>query len=425
MRPVTSCDARVTSNLTCLGCCWFADKEVGMEDEKKSVQQTTGTKRSTRGKKTAPGDVAPLAGEGGETSEIPRTKRPGRRKAATAVDDASAVQDGAAKTEPVDTQVEGGPAGVELIDEGSCAMAAARAVAAATPAEAAGAEEEGVPSEDENVGEGADSSEVGNAAAKADSPESENAGGEADSTKAVDVEDEVGPSEAVGAEQDVWAEGEDEDSVARRAKKTRAMPMDSIIGDNIFANDPLARAYSDGFEDDLDDEDYDEDEEDYSEDDLVTQAQSCLSDRWIETGSSTLECDDGEFDEEGDLGRYDIHDPHQLGKLGEHIAARYLRRWGYKILERNYRTAAGEADLVCVKDDTVVLVEVKTRLGADALPEDAITAEKIRKYRRITLDYLRTHEWFESVRLDALAINIVRPRRAQVHHFMGICEWEG
>ena len=157
----------------------------------------------------------------------------------------------------------------------------------------------------------------------------------------------------------------------------------------------------------------------------MTQAQSCLSDRWIETGSSTLECDDGEFDEEGDLGRYDIHDPHQLGKLGEHIAARYLRRWGYRILERNYRTAAGEADLVCVKDDTVVLVEVKTRLGADALPEDAITAEKIRKYRRITLDYLRTHEWFESVRLDALAINIVRPRRAQVHHFMGICEWEG
>ena len=396
-----------------------------MEDEKKSVQQTTGTKRTTRGRKTAPGNAAPLAGEGGETPEIPRTKRPGRRKAATAVDDVPVAQDGAAKTGPVDMQVEGGPAGVELINEGACVMATAHAVVAATPAEAAGAEEEGVPSEDENVGEGADSSEAGNAAAKVDSSESENAGGEAGLTKAVDVEDEVGSFEAAGVEQDAWAEGEDEDSAARKARKTCSMAPDSIIGDNIFANDPLARAYPDGFEDDLDDEDYDEDEEDYSEDDLVTQAQSCLSDRWIETGSSTLECDDGEFDEEGDLGRYDIHDPHQLGKLGEHIAARYLRRWGYKILERNYRTAAGEADLVCVKDDTVVLVEVKTRLGADALPEDAITAEKIRKYRRITLDYLRTHEWFESVRLDALAINIVRPRRAQVHHFMGICEWEG
>lgn len=396
-----------------------------MEDEKKSVQQTTGTKRTTRGRKTAPGDAVPLAGEGGETPEIPRAKRPGRRKAATAVDDTPAVQDGAVKTEPVDVQVEGGPAGVELINEGACAMATAHAVVAATTAEATSAEEEGVPSESETVGNEADSSEAENAAAKADSSESGSAWGEAGPTKAVDVEDEVGSFEAVGVEQDAWAEGEDETPVARKARKTCSMATDSIIGDNIFANDPLARSYPDGFEDDLDDEDYDEDEEDYSEDDLVTQAQSCLSDRWIETGSSTLECDDGEFDEEGDLGRYDIHDPHQLGKLGEHIAARYLRRWGYKILERNYRTAAGEADLVCVKDDTVVLVEVKTRLGADALPEDAITAEKIRKYRRITLDYLRTHEWFESVRLDALAINIVRPRRAQVHHFMGICEWEG
>ena len=396
-----------------------------MEDEKKSVQQTIGTKRATRGRKTASGDTAPLAEEGGEALEIPRAKRPGRRKAAAAIGDAPVAQDGVVKAESADAQGGGDPAGVELIDEGTRAAATARAVAAATPAEAAGAEEEGAPSEDENVGEGADSSEAGNAAAKVDSSESENAGGEAGLTKAVDVEDEVDSSEAVGAEQDVWAEGEDEDPVARKARKTCSMATDSIIGDHIFANDPRARAYSDGFEDDLDDEDYDEDEEDYSEDDLVTQAQSCLSDRWIETGSSTLECDDGEFDEEGDLGRYDIHDPHQLGKLGEHIAARYLRRWGYKILERNYRTAAGEADLVCVKDDTVVLVEVKTRLGADALPEDAITAEKIRKYRRITLDYLRTHEWFESVRLDALAINIVRPRRAQVHHFMGICEWEG
>ena len=258
-----------------------------MEDEKKSVQQTTGTKRSTRGRKTAPGDAAPLAGEGGETPEIPQTKRPGCRKAAIAVDDTSAVQDGAVKTEPVDVQVEGGPTGVELIDEGACAMATAHAVVAATPAEAVSAEEEGVSSEDENVGEGAESSEAENAASKADSSESENAGGEAVPTKAVDVEDEVGSFEAVGVEQDAWAEGEDESSAACKARKTRSMATDSIIGDNIFANDPLARAYPDGFEDDLDDEDYDEDEEDYSEDDLVTQAQSCLSDRWIETRSST------------------------------------------------------------------------------------------------------------------------------------------
>ena len=55
-----------------------------MEDEKKSVQQTIGTKRATRGRKTASGDTAPLAEEGGEALEIPRAKRPGRRKDAAA-----------------------------------------------------------------------------------------------------------------------------------------------------------------------------------------------------------------------------------------------------------------------------------------------------------------------------------------------------
>lgn len=161
-------------------------------------------------------------------------------------------------------------------------------------------------------------------------------------------------------------------------------------------------------------------------DDRVAQAQECLSDRWFEAGATTIVCEGPDLlDEEGDLGRYDVHDPHQLGELGEHIAARYLKRWGYTILERNYRTEYGEADIVCTKDDTVVLVEVKTRLGADALPEEAVTAQKIRKYRKITLSYTMGHEWFDSVRLDVLAINIVKPRRAQVHHFMGVCEWEG
>ena len=160
--------------------------------------------------------------------------------------------------------------------------------------------------------------------------------------------------------------------------------------------------------------------------DDVAQAQECLSDRWFEAGATTIVCEAPDMlDEEGDLGRYDVHDPHQLGELGEHIAARYLKRWGYTILERNYRTEYGEADIVCTKDDTIVLVEVKTRLGADALPEEAVTAQKIRKYRKITLSYTMSHEWFDSVRLDALAINIVKPRRAQVHHFMGVCEWEG
>ena len=162
--------------------------------------------------------------------------------------------------------------------------------------------------------------------------------------------------------------------------------------------------------------------------DEVIQAQESLGTCWEEGDRAVFTCpqdDEDEFDEDGDLGRFDIHDPHQLGELGEHIAARYLRMYDYKILERNYRCGQGEADIICTKDDSVVLVEVKTRLGADACPEDAVNAPKIRRYKRITLDYLMSHEWFESVRLDVLAVNIVEEHRAQVHHFMGVCAWEG
>lgn len=163
-------------------------------------------------------------------------------------------------------------------------------------------------------------------------------------------------------------------------------------------------------------------------DDAVAQAQESLGACWHEGGRAVFTCpqdEDDELDEDGDLGRFDIHDPHQLGELGEHIAARYLRMYDYKILERNYRCGQGEADIICTKDDSVILVEVKTRLGGEARPEEAVDASKLRRYKRITLQYLMSHEWFESVRLDVVAVNIVEEHRAQVHHFMGVCAWEG
>ena len=163
-------------------------------------------------------------------------------------------------------------------------------------------------------------------------------------------------------------------------------------------------------------------------DDAVAQAQESLGACWHEGGRAVFTCpqdEDDDLDEDGDLGRFDIHDPHQLGELGEHIAARYLRMYDYKILERNYRCGQGEADIICTKDDSVILVEVKTRLGGEARPEEAVDASKLRRYKRITLQYLMSHEWFESVRLDVVAVNIVEEHRAQVHHFMGVCAWEG
>ncbi len=56
----------------------------------------------------------------------------------------------------------------------------------------------------------------------------------------------------------------------------------------------------------------------------------------------------------------------RLGARGEKLAARYLRRHGFKVLYRNFRGRhGGEIDLVCRERDTLVFVEVKTRTRED------------------------------------------------------------
>lgn len=52
-----------------------------------------------------------------------------------------------------------------------------------------------------------------------------------------------------------------------------------------------------------------------------------------------------------------------LGREGERLAEDYLKRKGYKVVERNYRCAGGELDLIVLDKRVVVFVEVKTRTG--------------------------------------------------------------
>src|SRR5271167_3612769 len=68
-----------------------------------------------------------------------------------------------------------------------------------------------------------------------------------------------------------------------------------------------------------------------------------------------------------------------LGRRGEDLAHRFLRRQGFTIVARNYRLAAGdaEADLIAWEQDHLVFVEVKSRQTADhGPPERAVGPEK-------------------------------------------------
>ena len=84
--------------------------------------------------------------------------------------------------------------------------------------------------------------------------------------------------------------------------------------------------------------------------------------------------------------------PHiRLGREGEDIAARHLRRSGYKILRRNFRAPhGGEVDIVCRHGRERVFGEVKTRSSEEfGRPFDAVDQKKRRLIIRGAMKWLR------------------------------------
>ena len=79
-----------------------------------------------------------------------------------------------------------------------------------------------------------------------------------------------------------------------------------------------------------------------------------------------------------------------LGRRGERSALWALRRRGYRILARNYRTKLGEIDIVARHRGTLVFVEVKTRRSADLVPaEESVGPRKQRHIHRVAQLYLQ------------------------------------
>ncbi len=73
-----------------------------------------------------------------------------------------------------------------------------------------------------------------------------------------------------------------------------------------------------------------------------------------------------------------------LGKKGEDLVAKYLKKQGCKILRRNYRTPFGEADIIAKDKDEIAFIEVKTRTTDNyGLPSEGVGRDKQRRYKKI------------------------------------------
>jgi len=98
-----------------------------------------------------------------------------------------------------------------------------------------------------------------------------------------------------------------------------------------------------------------------------------------------------------------------LGRMGEQLAAEYLKKLGYRILEANRNLRYAEADLIAENRDSVVLVEVKTTSGHEFLyPQELVHFKKQRKLRRLA-NLLMQENPGKKVRIDVVAIEMTNP----------------
>ena len=95
-----------------------------------------------------------------------------------------------------------------------------------------------------------------------------------------------------------------------------------------------------------------------------------------------------------------------LGRDGEQAAVTYLEGCGFRILDRNWRCADGEIDIVMVDRRALVACEVKTRSSTEyGTPLEAITRQKIRRLRHLAVAWVMAHGvLFDELRVDAVEV---------------------
>ena len=77
------------------------------------------------------------------------------------------------------------------------------------------------------------------------------------------------------------------------------------------------------------------------------------------------------------------------GLIGERLAANYLKKGKYEILERNFNFPIGEVDIIARKNDTIVFVEVKSRETClFGLPSESVNYRKQKKYIAMAKMYM-------------------------------------
>jgi len=95
-----------------------------------------------------------------------------------------------------------------------------------------------------------------------------------------------------------------------------------------------------------------------------------------------------------------------LGKWGETVAAEFLQRHGYQIIDKNVRTPEGEIDLIASIENEIVFCEVKTRTdNTTGFPEEAVTDEKMEHMLDSAESFLSANpQYGDDWRIDVISV---------------------
>ena len=109
------------------------------------------------------------------------------------------------------------------------------------------------------------------------------------------------------------------------------------------------------------------------------------------------------------------HDRHKLGWQAERYAAQRLTALGYRIIERNAVTSAGEIDLVAEHGEFLCFIEVRSRREDSALrPRETLTAKKQRRMVRCAERYMRSKRLLDrSYRFDVVEVTFDDKQRVK------------
>lgn len=113
----------------------------------------------------------------------------------------------------------------------------------------------------------------------------------------------------------------------------------------------------------------------------------------------------------------------QYGEWGEWVAAEYLRKKGYVILDRNWETLEGnEIDIIARKDDTLVVVEVKTRHDERwEKAKEVVKPEQQENIIRATRSYMSFRRLSLKVRIDLITV-VGLPPSPQIEHIENVVQ---